>query len=178
MPERAHVTSVEALESFRAHLIVYLTKARSTLEEVSADVQRLRSWLDNDQRTHWDNEARRRSQALQEAQQALFSAKLSTFREAGSVEQLMVHRAKRALEEADAKQRVVKQWHRVFDNRADPLVKQMEKLHTVLTSDMVQAVAFLGQAVSTLEAYARIAPPTAAEPAPASGSKAEPERKA
>jgi hypothetical protein len=54
----------------------------------------------------------------------------------------------------------------------------MEKLHTVLTSDMVQAVAFLGQAVSTLEAYARIAPPTAAEPAPASGSKAEPERKA
>ena len=97
-----------------------------------------------DQRTHWENEVRRRSQALQEAQQALFSAKLSTFREAGSVEQMAVHRAKRALEEADAKLRVVKQWNRVFDNRADPLVKQMEKLHTVLTNDMVQAVAYPG----------------------------------
>ncbi len=42
MPERAHVTSVDALESFRANLIIYLSKARPTLEEVSADVQRMR----------------------------------------------------------------------------------------------------------------------------------------
>ena len=47
MPDRAHVTSVDALESFRAHLIVYLSKARSTLEEVSADVQRMQGWLDD-----------------------------------------------------------------------------------------------------------------------------------
>src|SRR5512142_794953 len=112
MPDRAHVTSLEALESFRASLIVYLSKARPALEEVSADVQRMRGWLESDQRTYWANEVRRRSQVLKEAQQALFSAKLSTFREAGSVEQLMVHRAKRALDDADAKLRTVKQWNR------------------------------------------------------------------
>jgi vacuolar-type H+-ATPase subunit I/STV1 len=173
MPERAHVTSVDALESFRSSLIVYLTKARSTLEEVSADVQRMRSWLDDEQRTHWENEVRGRSQVLQEAQQALFSTKLSSLREAGSVEQMMVHRAKRALEEADAKLRVVKQWNRVFDNRVEPLVKQMEKLHTVLTNDMVQAAAFLAQAIDTLHAYAEITPAAAAGPAPAAGSNAE-----
>src|SRR5512140_877115 len=109
MPERAHVSSVDALERFRSNLIVYLTKARATLEEVSTDVQRMRGWLEGEQRTHWENEVRRRSQALQEAQQALFSAKLSTFRDAGSVEQMLVHRAKRALEEATVKLRVVKQ---------------------------------------------------------------------
>ena len=68
MPERAHVTSVDALEAFRANLIVYLSKARPTLEEVSADVQRTRGWLEGEQRTYWESELRRRSQALQEAQ--------------------------------------------------------------------------------------------------------------
>jgi hypothetical protein len=46
----------------------------------------------------------------------------------------------------------------VFDNRVDPLVKQMEKLQTVLAHDMVQAVAFLTQAIQTLDAYAEVAP--------------------
>jgi uncharacterized protein YukE len=77
MPDRAHVTSVDALEAFRSNLIVYLTKARATLEEVSAQVQRMRGWLGGEQRTRWENEMRRRTQALQEAQQALFSARLS-----------------------------------------------------------------------------------------------------
>ena len=175
MPDRAHVTSLEALESFRASLIVYLSKARPALEEVSADVQRMRGWLESDQRSYWANEVRRRSQVLQEAQQALFSAKLSTFREAGSVEQLMVHRAKRALDDADAKLRTVKQWNRVFDNSTAPLVKQMEKLHTVLAHDMVAAVAFLTQAIATLDAYAESAPPTATGAPPAGGDQPPPE---
>ena len=174
MPDRAHVTSVDALEAFRSSLIVYLSKARPTLEEVSSDVQRMRSWLEGEKRLYWESEFRRRSRALQEAQAALFSSRLSRMREASAAEQMAVQRAKRALEEAEAKLRVVKQWNRVFDNRVDPLVKQMEKLHTVLANDMVQAVAFLTQAVQTLGAYAEVAPPPAAGPAPAGSKGAEP----
>jgi hypothetical protein len=51
---------------------------------------------------------------------------------------------------------VVKGWNREFDNRVQPLVKQMEKLHSVLTTDLVQAAAYLEQAVSTLAEYAEI----------------------
>lgn len=159
MPERAHVRSVDALESFRANLIIYLSKARPTLEEVSASVQRMRGWLEGEQRTYWESEFQRRSRALQEAQQALFSSKLSSFREASALEQMAVQRAKRARDEAEAKLRVLKQWNRVFDNRVGPLVKQMEKLQTVLSQDMVQAVAYLAQAIQTLDAYAEVAPP-------------------
>ena len=75
MPDRAHVTSVDALETFRASLIIYLSKARPALEEVSADVQRTRGWLESEQWPHWEREVRRRGQVLQEAQQALFSAR-------------------------------------------------------------------------------------------------------
>jgi hypothetical protein len=171
MPERAHVTSVDALEAFRSNLIVYLSKARPTLEEVSAAVQRMRGWLEGEQRTHWENEFRLRSRALEEAQQALFSAKLSNLREASAAEQMAVQRTKRARDEAEAKLRVLKQWNRVFDNRVDPLVKQMEKLQTVLAHDMVQAVAFLAQAIKTLDAYAEVAPPTAVPGAAQPGSQ-------
>ena len=72
----------------------------------------------------------------------------------------MVHRTKRAFDEAEEKLRVIKKWNRDFDNRVEPLLKQMEKLHTVLAHDMVQAVAFLTQAIDTLHAYAGVAPPT------------------
>jgi predicted ATPase len=161
MPDRAHVTSVDALESFRSSLIVYLSKARPTLEEVSADVQRTRGWLEGEKRTYWENEFRRRSRALEEAQAAMFSSRISNLREVSAAEQMAVRRAKRDLDEADAKLRVVKQWNRVFDNRVDPLVKQMEKLHTVLANDMVKAAAFLKQAIDTLHNYAGIVPPSA-----------------
>jgi hypothetical protein len=78
---KANVTSVEALKAFRASLIIYVSKARPALEEVSADVQRMRSWLENDQRTHWENQLRRRLKVLEQAQQALFSAKIGNLRE-------------------------------------------------------------------------------------------------
>jgi len=175
MPERAHVTSVDALESFRANLIVYLSKARPTLEEVSAAVQRMRGWLEGEQRTYWENEFRRRRRAWEEAQQALFSSKLSQLREASAAEQMAVQRTKRAVDEAEGKLRILKQWNRVFDNRVDPLVKQMEKLHTVLAHDMVQAVAFLTQVIRTLDAYAEVAPPEGAPGAAQTGDRsAEP----
>ena len=170
MPDRAHVTSVDALESFRASLIVYLSKARPTLEEVSADVQRTRGWLEGEQRTYWESEFRRRSRALDEAQAALFSSRISKLREISGAEQMAVQRAKRALDEADAKLRVVKQWNRVFDNRVDPLVKQMEKLHTVLANDMVKAVADLAQTIDALHNYAGIIPSPTTGAAPAEGS--------
>ncbi len=169
MADKAQVTSLEALESFRSHLIVYVSQARPALEEVSADVMRTRTWLETDQRTHWEGQLRRRMKALEQAQQALFSSRLGALRRETAVEQMAVHRAKHAVEEAEAKLRVIKKWTREFDARVQPLVKQTEKLHTVLTNDMVKAVTFLTQAIETLTAYAELRPVPAA---PASGPSA------
>ena len=63
------------------------------------------------------------------------------------------------MEEAEAKLRTIKQWNREFDNRVEPLVKQTEKLHTVLANDMIKAVAYLTEAIKTLTAYSETAPP-------------------
>ena len=168
MADKAQVTSLEALDSFRSHLIVYLSQARPALEEVSAEVLRTRVWLENDQRTHWENELRRRLKTLEQAQQALFSSRLGALRRETAVEQLAVHRAKHAVDEAEAKLRVIKKWTREFDTRAQPLLKQTEKLHTVFTNDMVKALTYLTQAINTLAAYAETKP-SLAPAAPSAG---------
>ena len=77
MPEHAQVTSVEAIESFRASLMVFLSKVRPTLEEVSDEVVRLQFWLQNDQRRHWEKELRQRGLKLEEARQEKFNTSFS-----------------------------------------------------------------------------------------------------
>ena len=154
MSERANVTSIDALNSFRSALIVYVSKARPTLEEVTSEVMRTRAWVESEQRAYWDNQLRAANRALEEAQQALFSGRLSTLRKESAFEIMAVQRAKRTRDAAEEKLRKVKQWRREFESRVQPVVKQMEKLHTLLANDMTHAVAYLAQIISTLDAYA------------------------
>lgn len=159
MAERAQVRSVESLEAFRAELVLYLSKARPALEEVSGDVTRTRIWLENEKRVYWENQLRKRKRDWDEAQAALFSARLSNLRDETAAEVQAVHRARRAYEEAEAKLRVLRHWLRDFESRVQPLVKQMEKLHTLLANEIPKAIASLGETIRTLDAYAGLKPP-------------------
>lgn len=161
MAIRANITSVEAVKDFRANLIVYTGKARPTLEEVASEVVRMRIWLETEQRVFWEAEVRRRQRRLEDAQQAYFSARMSLLREASSAEKMAVTRAKNALDEAEGKLKTVKRWSRDFDNRTEPLARQLEKMHTMLSHDMPRALAFLNKVLETLDDYANIAAPAA-----------------
>ena len=158
MATRAKVTSVEALESFRTNLIVYLSKARPTLDEVSDEVIRTRVWLESDRRVHWEGMVRRLRQKLQDTQQAVFSAELSSLREVSTAERMAVQKAKRSFDEAEAKLALVKKWNRNFANQVMPIAKQLEKLQSVFATNLPEAISYLGQAVRTLESYGDIAP--------------------
>ena len=169
MAQQAQITSVEAIESFRASLILYLSKARPVLEEISADVLRTRLWLQNDQRLRWENELRLRHRRLEEAKAELFNAKLSQFQQNTTLPHLVMQRAQRAVQEVEAKLLILKKWERDLENRTDPLTKQVEQLHGFLTTDMTRAVAYLAQVVATLDAYADVLAPSSAgasDPAP------------
>ena len=169
MAEQAQITSVEAIESFRVALILFTSRARAALEEVSGEAQHTKQWLENDQRRLLENELRLRAKKLEQAQQELFSARLSTFQETTSLQQLAVQRAQRAMREAGEKMARLKKWNREIENRSDPLVKQVEQLHNFLSTEMPKAVAQLTQTVRTLDDYASIAPP--------GGPPASPEKK-
>ena len=132
MPERAHVTSVDAIKSFKTSLIVYLSKARPDPR--------------GNQRRHSPPPplvAGRPASPLAgrnppprpqtggrpagHVQRPHLQSERRHFRRGSGA-----HAAKRALDEAETKLRTVKRWTRDFDSRVEPMAKQLEKLQTML----------------------------------------------
>ncbi len=166
MAERAQVTSVEAIEAFRARLIVYLTKTRAAVEEASAEVSRTRQWLEVDQRRYWEDQLRIRRKKLERAQDELSSARLSTLQDATGAQQMAVRKAREAVHEAEAKLNMLKKWAHELENRAEPLLRQTIHLQHALNNDLPKAIAYLAQAVKTLDEYSGIQAPRSSGPAP------------
>ena len=52
----------------------------------------------------------------------------------------------------------LRRWERELDNRAAPLLKQLDQLRGFLASDMAKAIAYLDQVLKALEAYRNIIP--------------------
>lgn len=156
MPERAKVTSLEALEAFRAKLIVYREKAARVLDEINEEVVRTRMWLQLDRTAHWEKEIRLRGRELEQRQQELFTARVSVFNDPVDVKQMQVRKAREAVREAEARLQRVKQWNRAFDQRAETPARQVEKLRQVIDKDLGTAVHWLAEAERTLSAYAEL----------------------
>ena len=156
MADRAQVTSVEAIEAFRSALIIYLSKTRPALEEMSNEVLRARQWLQNDQRRLWENEMKMRTKKLERARAELFSVSMSKLQEVSSVQQLLVHRAEAAFDEAQKKLVMLKKWDRDLENRSEPLVKQVDQFQSFVSAEMPRAIAYLGQVIRALEAYTEV----------------------
>jgi hypothetical protein len=158
MADKAQITSVEAIESFRAKLIEFLGQTRPVLDEIGNEVTRARLWLQDDQRLFWEHELRLRGRRLEEAKQELFNARLSQFNESTALHQMAVQRTQRAVQEAEAKLGSLKKWGRELENRAAPLMKQVGQLQGFIASDMARAVAYLDRTLTALDAYRSAAP--------------------
>jgi hypothetical protein len=172
MSTQVKVTSIDTLDTFRANLIVFMSKARRAVDDVSDEVRRTRMWLQHDQRMFWENEVRKRAKKLEQAEAELFSAKLSGLKDSITMYQIAVRRAKEALAHAEGKVRAVKMWNRNYDSAADPLTKRLESMREILDYDMPNAVTFLVQSIRTLEAYAETVPTAPAPPPAVEGGEA------
>jgi hypothetical protein len=164
MPDRAKVTSLEAIEDFRARLIIYRDKAGRVLDEVSDGVIRTRLWLETDRPAHWEGQIRRLTRELEQRQQELFSAQLSGLGEASYMQRAAVQKARRAIRAAEEKMHAVKNWHRQFDHKVEPAARQVEKLRHSLGHELGRAVAWINEVTRTLGAYAELSPAAPASP--------------
>jgi hypothetical protein len=152
---QARIGSIDALEAFRGDLLRYLERAREALDEATGEVRRTRGWLDVDRRVHWEGEARKRAKRLAQAEQELYSASLATLKESNAPLKLEVLKARRLLEEAEQKLRVLKQWRQNFDNRAGFLLRQLDPMEFKVRQDLPTAVVFLTEALKALQDYAQ-----------------------
>ena len=164
MPQTAKVTSIEAIDAFKASLIVYLEKAGCVLDDVCDDVVRTRIWLQTDRQLHWKNQTRQRTRQLAQAEQELLTARLSGLSEAIKARQMAVNKARLALREAEERLACVKQWLRQFETQVESRAKVVAQFRHSLAHDMRKAVAFLEGAATTLTAYADMAPPAPLTP--------------
>jgi hypothetical protein len=173
MSNQAKVTSSDALDMFRAGLVLFQSKARRSLDDAADELRRTRMWLQFEQRTKWENEWKACSKRLERAEQELLSAKLSALRDNIQLQMNAVRKAKAALEHAEEKLRHVKKWSQNFDAMADPLGKRLEGLRQYLDFNLPKGISFLVQASRIIEEYAEThavptGPASASPSAPAS----------
>ncbi|MBX3742116.1 MAG: hypothetical protein KF712_14055 [Akkermansiaceae bacterium] len=158
MSDQARVASIDALELFRADLIQFILKARTALEEASSDVRHTQDWLDRDRYLHWSNEIRKRTKLLRQAEQELYSANLTNPLSANPLQKMAVHRAKRALEEAEDKMRIITRWRHRFERLATPHLRGLDPLLSIIAQDLPKGVASLAESIKALQAYAEKRP--------------------
>lgn len=149
-----HVRSLDAINAFRSAFTLHAAKTKPLVEDAWDEVARTREWVRTDRRMHWENEVRRRRRKLEDAQQELFTARFSSLKAATAAQQAEVHRARRALTEAEGKLEKVRAWTQQFDDRAGPMLKQLEELRNALTVDSAKGAAYLSNVIRALEAYA------------------------
>ncbi len=158
MADSAKVSSVDAIEAFRASLVLYLAKAKPALEQVSAEVSRTRAWVQTSQRAHWEHELKLRRRKLEEANAELFNARLSQFQNSTLLHTMAVQKAQRAVAEAETKLAMLKKWSRDMESRAEPLLKQIEQFQGYLATELAKGAVHLEQIVKTLDAYTETMP--------------------
>ncbi len=169
MSQRAKITSLEAIQTFRTKLLIYLSKARPALEEASSEVMRVRVWMEMEKRPYWMKQFLLRSQRLEEAESASFTARLSSLGKGNvsAAQQAAVQKARQAVAEAEEKVHGLGRWQRDYEKSTGPLLKQLEKLDNLLALDLPNAVAYLNEAIDTLQKYTDLEAPSGTINAPA-----------
>jgi hypothetical protein len=159
MAEQARVTELDTLEFFRQRLLVFHSKAQRVLDDTRDEVKRMNHWLQNEQWRHWEMQIKKRAKLLEMAEAELMTARFSEFVETPSVQQANVRKARRSLEEAEEKLRMVKKWSREFERLAEPHTKRMDSVRGWLDTEVPKASNYLYNAQRLLEDYARTALP-------------------
>lgn len=158
MADQAHISDLDAIESFRSALVVFVSKTRQALESAQDAVKKTRGWLQTEQPQHWMAQIRQRQKKLDQAQAELMSARFSEFVDSPTVQQMAVRKCRQALEEAQQKLERTKTWAREYDRAVAPITRKLEGLRDYLDNDLARAVAHLGEVQKILTAYAEAAP--------------------
>ena len=166
MADQARISNLDAIESFRSALIVFISKTRQTLDAAQDAVKKTRGWLQTEQPQYWSSQIRMHQKRLEQAQQELLSARMSDFIDNPTVQQMAVRKARYALEEAEVKLQRAKAWARDYDRTVDPLARKLDGLRDYIESDLTLAVSHLTEIQKILDAYNESSAPA---PPPAEG---------
>jgi hypothetical protein len=163
MDSQARITDTDALENLRSALIVFQARAKRSVDEVIDEVRRTKRWLEQEKRDFWEAQIRIRSQKLEQAEQELFNAKLSAWRDSIAREKAMVVKMRALVTEAEEKLRAVKHWDRNYESTVEPLTKGLTSLREFLEQDLPNGIWQITNSIKALDAYAETRMPSAGD---------------
>jgi hypothetical protein len=158
MSESARVGSIDALKFFKKALWKFHETATVALGEAEADMQRTLNWLENEARSHWASELRKRQEAVSRAKEALRMKQIFTG-PAGSKQSVVdemkaLQVAQRRLEVAERKVAAVRKYTLQLQKDIMMYKGQVQRFATAVAGDLPQATHDLEQIIAQVEAYA------------------------
>jgi len=153
MADKVNISDIEALDRFRAQLLVFIEKASMSLDEVSDEVRRTRVWLQSEQKTHLARDMAKVLKEIENLEFELYSARLAKATERVSGIQMTLRKKKEQVRELEEKQRAVAAWERNFDATVLVAARKIEALRSILSIEMNNAQLFLKQAAAALHDY-------------------------
>jgi hypothetical protein len=164
MSQAARVTSIDAIEEFKAAWCRFGTDAGNALANLDLQIRRAFDWLD-DQAKFWKTEIRRREELVVRAKGELLQRKYGNRdgRGPGTTDQeIALEKAQAQLHEAETKLRNCKHWSQILPREVMECEGPARFLTGMLESEYRQALAVLEQKILALEAYVALAPPSGA----------------
>jgi hypothetical protein len=162
MSESVQVSSIDALRQFRAKLCEFGVDGLESLAAVELELRHMEDWL-AERLKYWELQLRDRGEDLSRAKAAMVRHKWGSKdgKGVGTTEvEMEVKKAKRRIEEAEAKIEVTKRWQRELPKAVHEYEGPARQLTGYLESDLKQVLALLDRMATSLEAYVAISAPT------------------
>ncbi len=175
MATSARVTSLAAIEEFKAHLGEFAIDAANALANIDLQIRRASDWLE-ERGKFWQREIRERHEDVLRAKSELMQRKdlWGPGRGPGTTDQeAALELAIRRLREAEEKLAHCKRWARVLPQELIDCQGRNNQLGGMLEGDLKRATALLEAKLRALEEYLAITAPSGSG-TPAPGGDAPP----
>lgn len=166
MSNGARVDSLEALKFFKIALVKFGQSISVALDDADSEVARTLNWLENDAQSHWQQQIRKRHEAMEKAKEALRMKQLykdASGRTPSAVDEMKaVQVARKRLDDATAKLAITKTSARKMAREQMIYKGQVQRAYSAAAHDVPGAAAFLNNILIKLEQYVGLAAPAGA----------------
>ena len=172
MKKAANVKSVDALRAFRMELKRYLEATIGALESLKVESNKAMSWIEQDRVRYWPNAAKRASDELVEARNALLRCKMAAMEGQSKScvdEKKAVERWKVRQRHCEAQVKVTRSWRHKMRHATEEFDGKAARLNHYVENDLPKAIAAMDRMIASLEKYSEKAPPTSGPVATSSG---------
>ncbi len=157
MKPAAHVKSIDSLRVFRSNLKRYLEATRSILEGLKVESNRAMNWVEHDQSRYWPRAAKRSSDRLVEARNALLRCKMAAVEGQSKScvdEKKEVEAAVARLRYCERQVRIVRQWRQKMRHSTEEFSGKIARLSSFVEDELPKAIASLDRRIAALDKYA------------------------